>query len=104
MEERYSRNVPAVSAEDMETLRQSRVLVAGCGGLGEFYDVLKGTGYADISGQLGGIMSVTYSPSMIKTAIQDMEDYLAGQDVEQDHVIACEIVTSENVDNYEAFN
>ena len=36
MEERYSRNVPAVSAEDMETLRQSRVLVAGCGGLGGF--------------------------------------------------------------------
>ena len=76
-------------------------VITGCG---EFYDVLKGTSYADISAQLGGIMSVTYSPSMIKTAIQDMEDYLAGQDVEQDHVIACEIVTSENVDNYEAFN
>ena len=36
MEERYSRNIPAVSAEDMETLRQSRILVAGCGGLGGF--------------------------------------------------------------------
>lgn len=79
-------------------------VITGCGGLGEFYDVLKGTSYADISEQLGGIMSVTYSPSMIKTAIQDMEDYLAGKDVEQDHVIACEIVTGENVDNYEAFN
>ena len=79
-------------------------VITGCGGLGEFYDVLKGTNYADISAQLGGIMSVTYSPSMIKTAIQDMEDYLAGKQVEQDHVIACEIVTSENVDNYEAFN
>ena len=79
-------------------------VITGCGGLGEFYDVLKGTNYADISAQLGGIMSVTYSPSMIKTAIQDMEDYLAGQQVEQDHVIACEIVTGENVDNYEAFN
>ena len=79
-------------------------VITGCGGLGEFYDVLKGTNYADITAQLGGIMSVTYSPSMIKTAIQDMEDYLAGQQVEQDHVISCEIVTSENVDNYEAFN
>ena len=49
-------------------------------------------------------MSVTYSPSMIKTAIQDMVDYLNGEKVEQDHVIACEIVTSENVNNYEAFN
>ena len=36
MEERYSRNVPAVSMEDMEKLRRSRVLVAGCGGLGGF--------------------------------------------------------------------
>ena len=79
-------------------------VITGCGGLGEFYDVLKGTSYADIASQLGGIMSVTYSPSMIKTAIQDMEDYLAGETVEQDHVIACEIVTGENVDNYEAFN
>lgn len=82
----------------------NKPVITGCGGLGEFYDVLKGTNYADISAQLGGIMSVTYSPSMIKTAIQDMEDYLAGKQVEQDHVIACEIVTSENVNNYEAFN
>ena len=82
----------------------NKPVITGCGGLGEFYDVLKGTGYADISGQLGGIMSVTYSPSMIKTAIQDMVDYLNGETVEQDHVIACEIVTSENVNNYEAFN
>ena len=46
----------------------------------------------------------TKSGEKTKTAIQDMEDYLAGQQVEQDHVIACEIVTGENVDNYEAFN
>ncbi len=83
---------------------ENKPVITGCGGLGEFYDVLKGTSYADIAEQLGGIMSVTYSPSMIKTAIQDMIDYLGGTDVEQDHVIACEIVTSENVDNYEAFN
>ena len=36
MEERYSRNIPAVSEEDMEKLKQSRVLVVGCGGLGGF--------------------------------------------------------------------
>ena len=36
MEERYSRNIPAVSPEDMEKLGKSRVLVAGCGGLGGF--------------------------------------------------------------------
>ena len=48
-------------------------------------------------------MSVTYSPSMIQTAIQDMVDYLDGKDVEQDHVIECEDVTSDNVDNYPSF-
>ena len=36
MEDRYSRNIPAVSPEDMEKLRQSSVLVVGCGGLGGF--------------------------------------------------------------------
>ena len=36
MEERYSRNLPAVSEEDMRRIRKSRVLVAGCGGLGGF--------------------------------------------------------------------
>jgi ribose transport system substrate-binding protein len=81
----------------------NKPVITGCGGLGEFYDVLKGTGYADIAGQLGGIMSVTYSPSMIKTAIQDMVDYLNGETVEQDHVIACENVTAENVADYPSF-
>ena len=42
--------------------------------------------------------------SMIQTAIQDMVDYLDGKDVEQDHVIVCENVTSENVANYPSFN
>ncbi|MBR2256411.1 MAG: HesA/MoeB/ThiF family protein [Blautia sp.] len=36
MEERYSRNIPAVSEEDQNKLKQSSVLVAGCGGLGGF--------------------------------------------------------------------
>ena len=36
MEERYTRNIPAVSEEDMAKLRKSHVLVAGCGGLGGF--------------------------------------------------------------------
>ena len=34
MEERYSRNVPAISAEEQAALAEKRVLVAGCGGLG----------------------------------------------------------------------
>ena len=36
MKERHSRNIPALSAEDMGKLNKSRVLVAGCGGLGGY--------------------------------------------------------------------
>ncbi len=79
-------------------------VITGCGGLNEYYEVLRGNSYTDIVEKLGGVMSVTYSPSMIQTTIQDMVDYLDGKEVEQDHVIKCENVTPENVDNYAAFN
>lgn len=36
MEERYTRNIPAVSASEQEALAAKRVLVAGCGGLGGY--------------------------------------------------------------------
>ena len=77
--------------------------ITGCGGLGEMYDVIRGNSYADIASQFSGVCSVTYSPAMIQTAIQDMVDHLNGQAVEQDHVIACENVVAENVDNYPSF-
>lgn len=77
--------------------------ISGCGGLEEFYAVLRGETYTDIAGKLGGLVSVTYSPSMIQTAIQDMVDYLDGKEVTQDHVIACENVTAENAENYPSF-
>ena len=71
--------------------------------LDEYYEVLRGNSYGDIAANLGGVMSVTYSPSMIQTAIQDMVDYLNGETVEQDHVIECETVTPENVDQFPSF-
>lgn len=77
--------------------------ITGCGGLDELYAVMRGESYQDIAEQCGGIVSVTYSPAMIQTAIQDMVDYLNGDEVEQDHVIACEIVTAENVTEYPSF-
>ena len=77
--------------------------ITGCGGLGEMYDVIRGNNYADIASQFSGVCSVTYSPAMIQTAIQDMVDHLDGVEVEQDHVIACENVVAENVDNYPSF-
>ena len=36
MEERYTRNSPAISAEEQAILSKKRVLVAGCGGLGGY--------------------------------------------------------------------
>lgn len=63
--------------------------ITGCGGIDEFYAVLRGESYADIADQLSGLVSVTYSPAMIQTAVQDMVDYLNGDNVTQDHVIAC---------------
>ena len=77
--------------------------LTGCGGLDELYAVLRGESFTDIADQFGGIVSVTYSPAMIQTAIQDMVDYLDGKDVEQDHVIACEIVNKDNVKDYPSF-
>lgn len=82
----------------------NKPFITGCGGLEELYAVLRGETYTDISAQCGGIMSVTYSPSMIQTAIQDMVDYLDGKEVTQDHVIACENVTPENVSEYKSFS
>ena len=77
--------------------------ITGCGGLNEMYEVIRGNSYAEIASQFSGVCSVTYSPAMIQTAVQDMVDYLNGQSVEQDHVIACENVVAENVDNYPSF-
>lgn len=77
--------------------------LTGCGGLDELYAVLRGESFEDISASFGGIVSVTYSPAMIQTAIQDMVDYLDGTEVEQDHVIPCEIVNVDNVAEYPSF-
>ena len=48
-------------------------------------------------------MSVTYSPSMIQLAIQDMVDHLDGKEVAQVHVIKSENVTKDNVKDFKSF-
>lgn len=83
---------------------ENKPFITGCGGLEELYAVLRGESYADIAQKCGGIMSVTYSPSMIQTAVQDMVDHLDGKTVTQDHIIACENVTPENVSEYKSFS
>ncbi len=86
-----------------ETFLANKPALSGCGGLDEFYAVLRGESYEDLAGSFSGLVSVTYSPSMIQTAIQDMVDYLDGKEVTQDHVIECENVTAENVSEYPSF-
>ncbi len=47
MEKRFERNMPAISAAEQQRLRESHVLVAGCGGLGGYvieYLARAGTG------------------------------------------------------------
>lgn len=96
-------NGGGVSDSAKEKFYAAKPFITGCGGLDEYYEVLRGNSYQDIVSEIGGVMSVTYSPSMIQTAIQDMVDSLNGDEVEQDHVIECHNVTSENVDEYESF-
>ena len=64
---------------------------------------MRGESLQDIAEQCGGIVSVTYSPAIIQTAILDMVDQLYGEEVDQDNVIACEIVNSDNVKDYPSF-
>lgn len=96
-------NGGGISDSTKDAIYATKPVMTGCGGLDEYYEVLRGNTYADIVDDFDGVMSVTYSPSMIQTAIQDMVDYLSGKDVEQDHVIECENVTPENVDQYPSF-
>lgn len=97
-------NGGGITDSTKEAVYATKPFITGCGGLNEYYEVLRGNSYQDIVKNLGGVMSVTYSPSMIQLAIQDMVDHLDGKKVEQDHVIACENVTPDNVDEYEGFN
>ena len=96
-------NGGGISDSTKSAIYETRPVITGCGGLDEYYEVLRGNSYQDIVENLDGVMSVTYSPAMIQTSIQDMVDYLDGKEVEQDHIIDCENVIPENVDNYPSF-
>ncbi len=96
-------NGGGISDSTKDAIYATKPVITGCGGLDEYYEVLRGNSYQDVVANFDGVMSVTYSPAMIQTAIQDMVDSLDGKEVVQDHVIECENVTPENVDNYPSF-
>ena len=99
-----SLNGGGISSETKKAILETSPVITGCGGLEEYYSVIRGELYADITAKLGGVMSVTYSPSMIQDAIQDMIDSLDGKEIKQDHVIECHNVTADNVADFKSFN
>ena len=60
MEARYARNIPALSAAECEILKQKRVLVVGCGGLGgHIIDQLARIGVGSIRAVDGDVFEET---------------------------------------------
>ena len=60
MDARYARNIPALSATECEILRQKRVLVVGCGGLGgHIIDQLARIGVGSIRAVDGDVFEET---------------------------------------------
>lgn len=86
------------------TFLANKPVITGAGGLKEFYDVIDGSLYADLSEQMSGVMSATYNPSMIQIAINLLVDSLDGKTVEQDCIVPVSIVTKDNVAEFEPFN
>ena len=101
----------ALKSSDIDETKKAAFLGAGVNlgassGLNEIYSVLKGIHQKDYTAevaQLADLFSVTYDPAMIKTAVQDMIDYLDGAEVTQDHVIAVDVVDATNVNDFQGF-
>ncbi|QWT18061.1 substrate-binding domain-containing protein [Collinsella sp. zg1085] len=92
-----------IADSSKESFLAHKPYITGCGGLDELYEILRGNTHREMLAQLGGLMSVTYSPSMIQLAIQDLVDHLDNKTVVQDHVITCQNVTADNVAEFESF-
>lgn len=62
MNEKYCRNVPAVSAEEQRLIAQSRVLIVGCGGLGGYIcEYLTRLGVGEITAADGDVFEPSNS-------------------------------------------
>ena len=95
-----------INQEKKDAFLNAAVNLASSSGLNEIYTVLKNEHQKDYSeevSKLGDLFTVTYDPAMIEIAVQDMVDYLNGQTVEQDHVVAVDVVDASNVNDYQGF-
>lgn len=73
MEERYSRNIPAILAEEQAVLARKRVLVVGCGGLGGYLiEYLARMGVGEIT----AVDADVFEPSNLNRQLLSTQDLL----------------------------
>jgi len=95
-----------IDQEKKDAFLNAGIFLGTSSGLNELYSVLKGIHQKDYSAEvekLADFFSVTYDPAMIKTAIDDMLAYIAGEEVAQDHVIPVSVVDATNVNDFQGF-
>ncbi|MDO5701728.1 MAG: substrate-binding domain-containing protein [Lachnospiraceae bacterium] len=92
-----------VKKKARKTFLKNKPVIAGCGGREDLYAAIRGESFESLAADVGGIMSVTDSPALIRTAIRDMVTYLDGGEVIHDHRVEGETVTAENVKEYPSY-
>lgn len=105
IKERHSRNIPALSAEDMEKLAAARVLVAGCGGLGGFIiEYLARAGIGSLIVVDGDVFEESNLNRQILSTVGNIGESKAAAAAERVNAIdpsidvtpVCEFITKEN--------
>lgn len=103
--ERHIRNIPALSGEDMEKLAGSKVLVAGCGGLGgNIIEYLARAGVGALTVVDGDVFEASNLNRQILCTSQNLgqskalaaADRVRAIDPEIDVTPVCEFLTKEN--------
>lgn len=95
-----------IDQEKKDAFLNAGIYLGTSSGLNELYSVLKGIHQKDYTAevaQLADLFSVTYDPAMIQTAIQDMVDFINGEEVPNDHVIPVAVVDATNVNEFQGF-
>ena len=86
-----------------EAFLGNKPYITGCGGLDELYAVMERRKFPGYRRAVRWNRFRNLQPCNDTDCNQDMVDHLDGEEVEQDHVIACEIVNSDNVKDYPSF-
>jgi ribose transport system substrate-binding protein len=97
----------AIDENTKKTFLSNKPVMCGCSGLIYLYDLIAGASkypeYVATADHCEGLMYTTYEPQMFYEAVQVIIQHLDGKTVEQDYVIATDIVEAGNCDKYEPF-